>query len=290
MASRGDFHCHSTASDGILSPTDVVTLAYNQGVRVLALTDHDSTEGIAEARRCAAQWDDFTLIPGVEFGTDIPGGEVHVLAYFLEPGDAELQAMLAELRESRKDRGRKMVEKLREMGFDLSWERVQEIAGDASVGRPHVAQALHEKGYVSTVKEAFDLYIARNGPAYVEREKLTPADAVKAIVGFGGMPCLAHPRDLDNLDNLLAIMKAAGLAGMEVHYQDYDPQAVDRLAATARKFDLLPLGGSDYHGLYGEHERLPGMMDSPLPDSSIEALLALGARPRNREQGTRNRI
>lgn len=276
MASRGDFHCHSTASDGILSPTKVVELAYEQGVRVLALTDHDSTEGIAEARRTASQWDDFTLIPGVEFGTDIPGGEVHVLAYFLDPDDAELQAMLTELRVSRKERGRRMVERLRELGLDLSWERVQEIAGDASVGRPHIAQALHEKGYVSTVKEAFDKYIARNGPAYVEREKLTPSDAVKSIVGFGGVPCLAHPRDLDDLDNLLSIMKAAGLAGMEVHYQNYDPPAVERLAAMAGKFDLLPLGGSDYHGLYGEHERLPGLMDSPLPDSSIDGLLALG--------------
>jgi predicted metal-dependent phosphoesterase TrpH len=276
MASRADFHCHSTASDGILSPTDVVQLAYRQGVRVLALTDHDSTEGVEEARRAAAAFGDMTLISAVEMGTDIPGGEVHVLGYFLEPDNAELQATLARLREGRRGRGEGMVEKLREMGFDVTWEQVQRIAGDASVGRPHVAQALFEKGYVATVTEAFDKYIGRNGPAYVEREKMTPAEAVATIVRLGGVANLAHPADLEDLDGLLAELKAAGLSGMEVHYKLYEPEVVERLAATALKFDLIPLGGSDYHGLYGETEPYPGGMLSPLPESSIEALLALG--------------
>jgi predicted metal-dependent phosphoesterase TrpH len=284
MASRGDFHCHSTASDGALPPAKVIKLAYEQGVRVLALTDHDSTEGIAEARRAAAAYAGFTLISGIEMGTDIPGGEVHVLGYFLEPDDPELQSTLERLREGRLGRGMGMVTKLNELGIDITWEQVQRFAGDGSVGRPHVAQALLEKGYVSTVSEAFEKYIGRNGPAYVEREKLTPADAVATIVRLGGVACLAHPGDLEPLNDLLAELKAAGLAAMEVYYKDYQPEQVERLRQAAERFGLIPLGGSDYHGIFGREEPLPGGMRSPLPEESIEALLALGrertARPR----------
>jgi predicted metal-dependent phosphoesterase TrpH len=276
MVSRADFHSHSTASDGVLSPTELMQLAYREGVRVMALTDHDSTEGVEEARRAVAEYKDFTLISGVELGTDIPGGEVHVLGYFLEPDDAELQTTLRRLREGRRGRGEGMVEKLREMGFDVTWEQVQRIAGDGAVGRPHVAQALFEKGYVATVTEAFDKYIGRNGPAYVEREKMTPTEAVATIVRLGGVANLAHPADLPDLDALLAELKTAGLSGMEVYYKTYARDVVERLAATARKFGLIPLGGSDYHGIFGREEPLPGGMHSPLPESSIETLLALG--------------
>lgn len=276
MACRADLHCHSTASDGLLSPSELVRLAYEQGVRIMALADHDSTEGVAEARRAAELYPDFTLIPGVEMGTDIPGGEVHVLGYFLDPDDPELRDTLHRLRDARRLRGLGMVEKLRELGFDVTWEQVQRFAGDGAVGRPHVAQALLEKGYVSNTTEAFDKYIGRNGPAYVERVKLTPAEAVATIVRLGGVACLAHPGDLENLDDTLAELKAAGMVAMEVYYKDYDPPTVERMLAAARRFDLIPLGGSDYHGLYGEDEPLPGGMHSPLPEESIEALLALG--------------
>jgi len=276
MVSRADFHCHSTASDGVRSPSEVTQLAYEQGVRILALTDHDSTEGVAEARRAAQPYGDFTLIPGVEMGTDIPGGEVHMLGYFLEPDDPTLQETLRRLREGRRGRGERMVEKLRAMGLDVTWEQVQRIAGDGAVGRPHVAQALLEKGYVSTVTEAFDKYIGRNGPAYAERDKMTPSEAVATIVRLGGVACLAHPADLEDLDGLLTELQAAGLAGMEVYYKTYDAAIVERLASAAHAFELIPLGGSDYHGIFGREEPLPGGMYSPLPDSSIEALLALG--------------
>ncbi len=280
MASRADFHCHSTASDGILSPAELVKLAYEQGVRIMALTDHDSAEGVAEARRAGERYQDFTIISGVEMGTDIPGAEVHVLGYFLDPDDPALQDTLHQLRLSRRQRGEGMVERLREMGFDITWEQVQRIAGGGAVGRPHVAQALVENGHVATVKEAFDKYIARNGPAYVEREKMTPADAVATLIRLGGVPCLAHPCDVtdsdDALNTILKELKAAGLAAMEVFYKAYDPPAVERLLAAARRFDLIPLGGSDYHGIFGQEEPLPGGMHSPLPDESIEALMRLG--------------
>ncbi len=276
MACRADFHCHSTASDGVLSPSELVGLAYEQGVRIMALTDHDSTEGVVEARRAAERYPDFTLIPGVEMGTDIPGGEVHVLGYFLDADDPELKETLHRLRDSRRQRGKGMVDRLRELGLDVTWEQVQRFAGDGAVGRPHVAQALLERGYITNVTEAFEKYIGRNGPAYVERLKMTPAEAVATIERLGGVPCLAHPRDLTELDDTLAELKSAGLATMEVYYQDYDPPAVERLLDVTRRFGLIPLGGSDYHGLYGEDEPLPGQMAVPLPDESIEALLRLG--------------
>ena len=279
MVSRGDFHCHSTASDGVLSPTDLIKLAYKQGVRVMALTDHDSTEGLEEAR--AATEPDFTLIPGVELGTDIPGAEVHMLGLFLDPDQPELQEILKKLRDGRLGRGEGIVKKLQEMGKEISWEQVQEIAGDASVGRPHIAQALLDNGEVETIKEAFDKYIARNGPAYVERDKMTPVEAVETIVRMGGIPCIAHPRDLDNLDDILAELTAAGMVGMEVYYKDYAPDEVERLRLLAEKHGLLPLGGSDYHGLHGQDEPFPGGQHTPVPEASIEALLRLGnERPR----------
>lgn len=275
---RGDFHTHSTASDGRLSPAELVDLAASQGVVYQALTDHDSTQGIAEARIAAARHSGFTLIPGVEFGTDIEGAEVHMLGLYLYPEDAELQTVLASLREGRVDRGEAIVNKLRELGMMIEWERVKEIAGDASVGRPHIAQALVEKGYVKKVAEAFDKWIAHNGPAYVERTKMTPAEAVRFIVSHGGIACLAHPRELGpnvDLDALLADLKAAGMQAMEVFYKDYPPQTVESLRQAAERHGLLPLGGSDYHGIFGNTEPLPGNI--PLPDSSIDALLALAA-------------
>ena len=274
MVSRGDFHCHSTASDGVLSPTDLVELAYEQGVRVMALTDHDSTEGLEEAR--AAIEPDFTLIPGVELGTDIPGAEIHMLGLFLDPDQPELQKILKQLRDGRLGRGEGIVKKLQEMGKEISWEQVQRIAGDASVGRPHIAQALLDNGEVETIKEAFDKYIARNGPAYVERDKMTPVEAVETIVRMNGIPCIAHPRDLENLNAMLVELKAAGMVAMEVYYKDYAPDEVERLRQLAEKHDLLPLGGSDYHGLHGPDEPFPGGQHTPVPEASIEALLRLG--------------
>ena len=283
MASRGDFHTHTTASDGRLTPTELVDLVASQGVRYHALTDHDSTEGIAEARRAATKHANYTLIPGVEMGTDIEGAEVHMLGLYLFPEDDELQKLLAKLREGRVGRGEGIVRKLRELGVMIEWERVQEIAGEASVGRPHVAAAILEKGYVKNVAEAFDKWIGRNGPAYVERDKMTPAEAVRCIVDRGGLACLAHPADLLVIDTLLPELKAAGMAAMEVYYKDYPPETVERLRKLAEKHGLLPLGGSDYHGIFGPSEPLPGGQWTPVPDSSIERLLELASVLPNRE-------
>jgi predicted metal-dependent phosphoesterase TrpH len=261
---KADFHNHSTASDGKLTPSQLIDLAASRGVRVFALTDHDSTEGIAEARAAAAKHEGFILIPGVELSTDIEGEEVHVLGYFDfdKLKNEDLQADLARFRAGRFERGRLMTEKLTEMGMPISWERVLEIAGEASVGRPHVAQALVEAGHVATFQEAFDRLIGRDGPAYVEREKMTPREAVETLRRFGAPPVLAHPRYLKDPEAVLPELKAAGLVGMEVYYKDSDEELVARMAALAKKYDLMPTGGSDYHALKGPGEREPG--DIPL--------------------------
>jgi predicted metal-dependent phosphoesterase TrpH len=278
MASKGDFHTHSTASDGRLTPTQLVDLVASQGVQYHALTDHDSTEGIAEARAASKKHAQHHLIPGVEFGTDIEGAEIHMLGLFLSPDDAELQQVLKELRDGRLDRGEGIVKKLREQGKMIEWSRVQEIAGDASVGRPHIAQALVEAGYVKKVADAFDTLIGRNGTAYVERKKMTPAEAVEFIIARGGLACWAHPADMgitnEQVEPILIGLKEAGMQAMEVFYKDYPPTTIDFLHGLAVKYDLLPLGGSDYHGIFGNDERLPG--DISLPDSSVDRLLALG--------------
>ena len=283
MASKGDFHTHSTASDGRLRPSEIVDLAAGQGVVYHALTDHDSTEGIAEARRAASRHSGYTLIPGVEMGTDIEGAEVHMLGLFLHPDDAELQQALRTLREGRVGRGYGIVEKLRGMGIMIEWERVQQIAGEASVGRPHIAQALVEAGYVQKVSDAFDRWIGRNGPAYVEREKMTPVESVRFIVERGGLACMAHPREVPGFETLLPELRGAGMAAIEVYYKDYPPPDVEHLRQQADRYGLLPLGGSDYHGIFGEGEPLPGQMHVRLPDASIERLLELAAKLPNRE-------
>jgi predicted metal-dependent phosphoesterase TrpH len=263
---HADFHNHSTASDGKLTPTQIVDLAAQRGVRVFALTDHDSTEGIAEARQAASKYPGFVLIPGVELSTDIEGDEVHVLGYFTfeQLENQDLQASLAKFRAGRFERGKAMVEKLNAIGKPISWERVLEIAGEASVGRPHVAQALVEAGHVATIPEAFDLYIGRNGPAYAEREKMTPLEAVQTLRRYGAPAVMAHPSFTKSAEVILPDLVKAGLAGMEVYYKNYDEETVASLAAMAQRLGILPLGGSDYHALKNPGEREPG--DIPLPD------------------------
>ena len=174
MGSRADLHTHSTFSDGVLTPTELIELAYNRGVRVMSLSDHDTTEGLPEAFAAAARHPGFMLIPGIEMSTDIPGSEVHVLGHFIDWKDERFERELVILRKSRLGRARQMVERLAKLGKPVAWERVESFAGEGSVGRPHIARALVEASHVATVSEAFDLYLSRTGPAYVERDRLTP--------------------------------------------------------------------------------------------------------------------
>ncbi|MGQ9572924.1 MAG: PHP domain-containing protein [Dehalococcoidia bacterium] len=273
MASRADLHTHSTFSDGRLTPTQLIERAVSRGLEVIALTDHDCTDGIPEAQEAAQKHPGLLFIPGVELSTDVPHDEVHVLGYFLDYENSRFRGRLSRLRRSRLERGEKMLAKLRHLGIDLSWQRVKEIAGDGAVGRPHIALAMLEAGHISSLEEAFARYLDRNGPAYVEREKMTPAEAVQLLIHASGLPVLAHPAELHNLEPLLVELKGAGLIGIEVYYQDYDEPTIERLLAIARHHDLLPLGGSDFHGIGGAHERDLG--DIPLPFEPVQQLIAL---------------
>jgi 3',5'-nucleoside bisphosphate phosphatase len=280
MANLVDLHTHSTASDGIYSPTDLLHHADEAGLRVIALTDHDTTQGLPEAAQAARELD-IDFIPGIEINTDISGGEVHVLGYFLEYERPAFQATLRTLRDARISRGQRMVELLNEQGVHVAWERVREIA-QGSVGRPHVAKALLEAGYVQTIGEAFDKYIGNGKSAYVPRYKLTPVDAVRLIDSANGLPTVAHPITLPGLQELrnwLPELCSVGLVGLETYYGPYTNEQVQSLLALADEFDLIPTGGTDFHG--------PGIHPTPLggrfvPPASVERLKAAAALKRGR--------
>jgi hypothetical protein len=275
VTSLADLHLHSTISDGRLTPTELVDLAYKNGVRVMALTDHDIIDGLPDAFAAAEKYADLTLIPGIEMSTDVPGNEVHILGHFIDWQSEDFRAKLSHLQDSRLGRARRMVERLAELGKPVEWERVQSFA-EGAVGRPHIALALVEAGHVESVNEAFDRYISRTGPAYVERERLEPEEVVAMILGVGGLATLAHPRELHaagSLDGLLERLRAAGLTGMETYYQDYDQGEVEMFRQICERFGLLPLGGSDYHGLGGPKQREPG--DIPLPIEPVNELFRL---------------
>jgi predicted metal-dependent phosphoesterase TrpH len=276
MPSQGDFHTHSTFSDGRLTPTELIDLAYRNGVRIMSLTDHDIIDGLPEAFEAAAKHSDFTLVPGIEMSTDVPGGEIHILGHFIDWQDEAFQKRLRELQESRLGRAHGMVAKLAELGKPVAWERVEAFAEEGSVGRPHIALAMVEAGHVATLNEAFDLYLSRTGPAYVEREKLTPEANIDMLLRVGGLVTLAHPAEgggMDGIEPLLAKLADAGLSAMEVYYQDYDDTTIKRLRKLADQFGLIPLGGSDYHGLGNPRQREPGII--PLPIEQVGRYLSI---------------
>lgn len=273
---RADLHLHTTASDGKLTPQELVRKAVELKLDVIAITDHDSVEGVPPALEAARSFTQLLVIPGVEINTDVPKGEVHILGYFIDYRSLKLNRTLEELRNSRCERGKKMVARLAEMSINVDWERVQELAGKGSIGRPHIAQAMLEQGYVSSLREAFNKYIGRNGPAYVERKKLTPLEAVKVVLEADGLPVLAHPADIEPLEPFLLQLKKAGIIGIEIYYDSYDPKTIARLDRFARNLDLIACGGSDFHGLDEYIGADMGSID--LPGESVERLISLSKR------------
>ena len=263
MAATIDLHLHTLASDGRLTPTELVQMVAKQGLETVSITDHDSTEGLAEAYEAAKEFPGLRIIPGIEMSADIPGDEVHILGYFLEYEDRDFQAKLLEFRRGRVERAQMMVEKLDTVGVHIEWERVQYFAGDGSVGRPHIALAMVEAGYCKEPKDAFDEYLGRNGLAYAERPKMTPDEGVEMIKQVGGVPVLAHPTFMNDMEAGISSLKQVGLLGMEVYYAKYDDDTVRHLARVAKEYDLIPCGGSDYHGLGNSDEALPGTLGPP---------------------------
>jgi predicted metal-dependent phosphoesterase TrpH len=270
--SRVDLHVHSNASDGKYTPEEIVARAAGLGLEFLSLTDHDTIDGIAPAIKAVVAFPKLTFIPGVEISTDVPDGEVHILGYFIDYASRELGEALKRFRDSRQERARGIVDKLRRLGIDIDLSRVREIAGDGTIGRPHIAQAMLEKGYIASFVEAFDKYIGRGGPAYVEREKMMPEDAVALVIRSGGLPVMAHPFTAPEPEATIARLKAAGLVGLEAYYKDYTDEQTAALVEIAGKYRLIATGGSDYHGLDESREVELGGVD--VPREAAEQLIA----------------
>lgn len=243
-----DLHTHSTYSDGLLSPAMLVEEAASRGVRILALTDHDTVAGIDEAG-LAGERLGVEIIPGVELSAALPnGGEVHLLGYFVEIDDPALLAQLAGYARARAERMERMVERLSRIGTPVAMERVHEIAGHGTVGRPHLGRALVEAGYAEDLSDAFARYIGGGKPAFVPRPRVDPCEAIALVRAAGGVPVLAHPFSTGGVESVLDRLVPAGLAGMEVDYGEYSTEDREILREIATRRGLIATGGSDYHG------------------------------------------
>jgi len=248
-----DLHTHSTASDGSEGPTALVEKASALGLTALALTDHDTLEGIAEAE-AAASTADLELIPGTELSLDHHGA-MHLVVLWLEPGPGPLQDRLAPLQHGRHARNLAIVTLLDELGMPVSIDEVMEEAGSGSVGRPHIAAVMMRKSYVESVAEAFDLWLGAGRPAYAGRPRLTPEEAIGLAIDSGGVPVLAHPHTLginraEEMADLLDRLRNAGLVGLEAACSGYRRHEREGYADLAHRFGLVASGGSDYHGRY----------------------------------------
>ena len=247
MTSGVDLHSHTTASDGTLTPRELVQAAARRGVRVLAVTDHDSTEGLRDAFDEAGRHPPLTIVPGLEINCDVPGAEVHVLGYYVDHEAAWFQDFLREPRVERAARVERIVARLAELGMPIDPAEVFAIVKEGSAGRPHVAQVMVQHGYVTSVREAFDRYLHVNGPANVPRKRLSPAEAVQIIRRAHGVPVFAHP-GLADRDALIPELIEAGLMGIEAIYAEHSAAQTAHYKELCRAHGLVATGGSDYHG------------------------------------------
>ncbi len=264
-----DLHTHSTASDGTFKPKELILLAKKSGLKALALTDHDTVDGLYEAYQTAKE-ENFPFLCGVEISVKFDGpGHFHLLGYFLEPPDG-LKDILEKLKAARATRNKKMVEKLRELGIEIELEELQSL-GQGEIGRPHFAYLLVKKGYVKTIEEAFEKYLKKGAPAYFPKALLTEAEAINAIRKAKGIPVLAHPVTLklpeENLRSYLKWLKELGLMGVEVYYSEHTKTFTNFLERLADELFLIKTGGSDFHGQNKPNIKLGvGFGDLRIPD------------------------
>jgi 3',5'-nucleoside bisphosphate phosphatase len=262
-----DLHVHTTASDGLVAPADVVRAALDLGLNVIAITDHDSVAGVPEAL-AAAEGTPLEVLPGVELSVQAPGGvEAHILGFLVDHTSGALATALHGLRNARRERARLMVESLRNGGHPIDLDRVLRHAGAGAVGRVHVARALVEGGSVTSVEQAFSDLIGRRGPFYVHKRTLDAADALRVIHQAGGVAVLAHPGVSG--EGALVPLIEAGLDGVEAYHAEHTPAQRQHFESVAQRFGLVTTGGSDFHG--------PGMRSASLgsgdcPDGAVEAL------------------
>jgi 3',5'-nucleoside bisphosphate phosphatase len=276
-----DLHCHSTASDGTLPAADVVRLAVENGLSALALTDHDTIAGVAEAAAEAKRLS-LDFLPGIEISAEFPHpGTMHLLGYGIDPTSETLRDLTKTLLAGRDNRNPKIVEKLQSLNVAITMEEVEAEAGGNVVGRPHIAAILHRKGYVSSIKEAFNKYLAPGGLAYFDKERLTPKQAISMILESGGLPVLAHPIQLRcqndaQLQRIVKDLVDLGLRGIEVIHSDHDANLIEQYSSLAKQYNLLKTGGSDFHGRNKESIHLGTANGRRIPreffDSLVEAL------------------
>jgi 3',5'-nucleoside bisphosphate phosphatase len=248
-----DLHTHSTCSDGTNSPGQNIALARERGLDGIAITDHDTTEGFDEAfAAAAADGPAIEVVPGIEFSAEYDGASLHVLSYWIDPANQDLREELRRLHDTRFRRGEMMVEKLQELGYEISFDRVREIAGGGPIARPHVAKAMVDVGIVATEQEAFDRFISDDGIAYVPKHALHPMDALRLITSAGGVCVLAHPGMWKGAgsvpDVLIEELAAGGMAGLEVDHPDHDDAQRARYGSLATRLGLVRTGASDCHG------------------------------------------
>lgn len=247
-----DLHTHSTASDGSMTPIEIVRYAKERGLAAVALTDHDTVDGINQALE-ESERVGIEVIPGVEISLDY-NTEMHMLGYFFNGSYKKIEPLLEWFRRSREERNPKMIEKLKQMGFDISIDEVVAEAKGRVVARPHIASIMVKKGYVKNVAEAFENYISNGKPAYVKKDSLTPEEGIKAIRDAGGIPVLAHPiylgLDLRKLDKLLSRLVSEGLMGIETYYVDNSREDTGNHLNLAIKYNIVATGGSDFHGSF----------------------------------------
>lgn len=270
-----DLHTHSTMSDGSDTPEELVDLAVKAGLSAFALTDHDRQDGVAAARARAAHAG-IELVPGTEISCQHQG-TMHMLVYFLEPGEGPLQDELVRLQRARDTRNQRMVARLMELGLPVTGEELEQEAGGKGAGRPHVAAILVRKGYASSVQDAFDLYLAKGQPAYMEKDRLEPLDAISLALESGALPVLAHPLSMNlpaaELGSTVNELAEEGLAGLEAIYGRYTQEERAGLAVMASRAGLAITGGSDHHGTYKPDLSVgTGRGDLHVPDSALSAL------------------
>jgi len=271
-----DLHLHSNASDGTDPPSVIVEKAAAIHLTAIALTDHDTLSGIPAARDAARHFG-LDMIPGVELSVDHHGVKIHMLAYFIEPGNGPLQDRLEELRLGRGVRNRLIIERLNDLGYAITMEDVLAQSSGDAVGRPHIADALVAAGRVVDRAQAFRGLLGDGGPAYFERDRLTATDAIELATASNGVTSIAHPLTINpgdaTLRELFRELKEAGLGGIEAYYSEYAPHIRAQLADTASELDLVATGGSDYHGAGKPDLSIgTGRGDLVVQDSVLEAL------------------
>lgn len=262
-----DLHLHTYYSDGSFSPEEVVEEAVKNNLLAISITDHDSLEGITPALIASRKYP-LEIVPGVELTAEIDNKEIHILGYYINRQDKALGDKLSMLRRVRAERAEKMIEKLQKLGVDISFSKMEEMAKGGAMGRLHLARVILQAGYVNSIEEVFRKFIGDGGPAYVQKYRFTPEEAIKLIVAGGGIPVLAHPVLLRD-DGLIPRLVKDGLRGIEVFCPSHNPESSSRYEEFARQYGLIPTGGSDCHGL-AKSEALIGKVK--VPYSCLERL------------------